>query len=66
MEQGVEEQRQEQNAGVSAVVDRNAVAQAKLEGVDPKQAQTLAEMNAEAGLTDLDQQRQQQRTISIS
>lgn len=66
IQQGVEEQKESILEGPSAVIDRTLVAQAKTEGVNPKDARTLAEMNAEAGLADLDQERQQQRTISIS
>ena len=61
----VDEQKDMQNTGVSAVIDRTLVAQAKAEGVDPKEARTLVEMNAEASLAEIDQERQQQRGISM-
>lgn len=66
IQQGVEEQKENKADGPSAVIDRTLVAQAKADGVDPKNARSLAEMNAEAGLAEIDHQQQQQRTISMS
>lgn len=66
IQKGVDEQKDVQNTGVSAVIDRTLVAQAKAEGINPKEAKTLVEMNAEASLAELDQERQQQRGISMS
>ncbi len=66
IQKGIDEQKDVQKTEVSAVIDRTLVAQAKAEGVDPKEARTLVEMNAEAGLAELEQERQQQRNMSLS
>lgn len=66
VQKGIDEQKDVQNEEVSAVIDRSLVVQAKTEAVNPKEAKTLVEMNAEASLAELDQERLQQRGISMS
>ena len=48
-----------------ATVDRSLVAEAKAKGIDPKVLEQQVALQADAGLGELDQQRQQQRGMSL-
>jgi len=66
MQEGIESQKVNSVQTVSTVVDCDKVQLARAEGVDFKQMHSIADMNAEANLQDLDLQKQQQRQMSLS
>ena len=61
-----QQQNKKEEEKYDATVDRSLVAEAKAKGVDPKVLEQQTQLQADAGLGELDQQRQQQRGMSMS
>lgn len=61
-----QQQKKKEEEKYDATVDRSLVAEAKAKGVDPKVLEQQTQLQADAGLGELDQQRQQQRGMSMS
>ena len=55
----------EEDKKYDATIDPTIVDRLRAEGVDPKEMKNMAQMNAEALLTDLDQQKQQLRGLTM-
>lgn len=55
----------DENKKYDATIDPTIVDRLRAEGVDPKEMKNMAQMNAEAQFTDLDQQKQQQRGLTM-
>ena len=55
----------DENKKYDATINPTIVDRLRAEGVDPKEMKNMAQMNAEAQLTDLDQQKQQQRGLTM-
>ena len=55
----------DENKKYDATIDPTIVDRLRAEGVDPKEMKNMAQMNAEAQLIDLDQQKQQQRGLTM-
>lgn len=61
-----QQQNKKEEEKYDATVDRSLVAEAKAKGVDPKVLEQQTQLQADAGLGELDQQCQQQRGMSMS